>query len=858
MNPAADSTNPAADGTRHIEAYGSTLFSRILAAAATLTLHVLMARQLGPSGYAAAALFVTLLAILLLLLSFGNEPMLVREGGMTSPRARSVALLAPLFATLLAAFFMLTSPAIERMFDIPGLSHMLIWGLPVLPLQLLQIVPRAELMRRQEFRLLARTDALSSTVAWLPAVVLFLLTADVASLALYLSVMHAIRLLVYMRHSGLRRGVMAGQKVLLGQYLRSWRILSIDSSTYLTTSFDDLMVAANLGAATLGVYHLCYRVIVVVQEFFAGVMRVLGYPRYTFAAPDRERVYAMFCADTRFVTAIILPLLTASLISADAIVPLLLGAQWSAAVLVFQLLTFEAMRQSLLALGGQALIALKDEHALLRYSMVSAAVLLPLFVLLSFTDLRTFVIGFVVANSVLNGYFYLIIRRSFARPFLPLLHAWLPGLTASLLLAVLLLAFRYWAEPTPAMMLTAAAAGLALVLSLIAPLSPDILVSLRAALAFKRPGRKGKDAAHTLVYVDGPFDETNPHLKRIYGIVSERAADISFRPLHFRNCLRERFSHSGESSPDIRTVRIIHVHYPQFLYDGSSLPGAILRGLRSAMLLVLLRLTGYRFVFTFHDEGAHDFRWRGWERLFLTMIIHAADRVSTLSEAGRRMLFETFGYAGRITVAPHCIYDVPSFSPRRRNEKRGELGIPPTEKTLLLFGTAKPYKGYRDFLQTCMAMHGVVMTVICAGKGMNELTAGISRQGMRIVTLDRFIGDEESAALMDAADYGALPYRRILHSGTAMLFVSHACPVIAPRIGFFTDHEKDYYIGLYYTPSDRSDLRRVLLDAVHGSRDDFTASFEPFHAAHSIEAEATALLGLYREISGKEISAGER
>jgi glycosyltransferase involved in cell wall biosynthesis len=124
--------------------------------------------------------------------------------------------------------------------------------------------------------------------------------------------------------------------------------------------------------------------------------------------------------------------------------------------------------------------------------------------------------------------------------------------------------------------------------------------------------------------------------------------------------------------------------------------------------------------------------------------------------------------------------------------------------------------------------------------------------------LDRFIGDEETAALMDAADYGVLPYRRILHSGTAMLFASHACPVIAPRIGFFNDHEKDYYIGLYYTPSEQTDLQRAILEAVGGSRDDFAASFTSFHATHNAENEVLALLELYREASGKEIPAGER
>ncbi|MFA6235342.1 MAG: hypothetical protein WC824_14295, partial [Bacteroidota bacterium] len=127
--------NPAADGMRHIEAYGGTLLSRVLAAAATLSLHLLIARSVTPSEYAAVAFLVTGLAILLLLLSFGNEPLLVREGGGLSPRALSVGVFAFLFAVLLVVGLSTIRDGIERALQIPGLARMLFWGLPALPLQ---------------------------------------------------------------------------------------------------------------------------------------------------------------------------------------------------------------------------------------------------------------------------------------------------------------------------------------------------------------------------------------------------------------------------------------------------------------------------------------------------------------------------------------------------------------------------------------------------------------------------------------------------------------------------------------------------------------------------------------------------
>ena len=85
---------------------------------------------------------------------------------------------------------------------------------------------------------------------------MYVLTGDLAAFAVYLRAMHSLRAVMYWRRSHVDRGSFHGQSLRIGTYLSGWRIMSIESSTFLTTTFDDLMVAANLGAAMLGVYHL--------------------------------------------------------------------------------------------------------------------------------------------------------------------------------------------------------------------------------------------------------------------------------------------------------------------------------------------------------------------------------------------------------------------------------------------------------------------------------------------------------------------------------------------------------------------------------------------------------------------------
>lgn len=836
----------------HIQAYGGTLLSRVVAAASTLVLHIIVARDLGPSGYAAVALYVTVLAVSQMLLSFGNEALLLREGGFASPRARSVAVIAPLLALVLSVSLAAAGPVLESFFVLDGLASLLFWGIPVLPLQLMQIVPRAELLRRQDFLALARYDAIGSLAGLLPAMLLFFLAGDVVAIALYLAVMHAMRFLLYRNRLAAPPASYMRQRIGLSSYLHSWRIISIETATFLTATVDDLVVAANLGARMLGIYHLAYRVITVTQEFLAGVMRTLGLPTYVRAAPDRRAVYRLMAGDTRFLAAIVLPMHTVLLLVADALVPAVLGAEWVAAIPVLQLLTFEALRQSMLALGAQGMIALGDERLLLRFSLTSAGVLLPAFVLLSFTDLLTFVAGFVGVNTFLNVVFFFHLRGSFARPFLPLLLAWMPGMIASAMLVLTTAGFRVIVDPSPFVLFGFAVVALVAAWWLIGFVYPDIRESASRAFVPHRRHGSARDGRTSLrVCTDGPFDGTNVHLRDLYALMSATDGAITLDRLDLRRCIRERWADRCSRGDANASGWMLHIHYPQFLYEGSNLPAAIGRGIWRVFQLLMLRVLGVRLVLTVHDHGGHEYTHRWWEGCVLTFLIHSADAITTLSEEAGRLLFEDYGCSRDVTIARHCVYRVAESDLERRRRWRMSHGISDDEVVILLYGTVRPYKGFDMLMQAALDAADLPLTLVCAGRGMAGVTEDRARPGLRILTFDRFVDAEETATLMDAADYGALPYRKILHSGTAMLFASHGCPVIAPRMGVFLDHEKDHAVGRYYDPHDPTDLRRVLREAADIPRDAYAAAFDAFRAAHREEDEARALLEVYRRLAGE-------
>ncbi len=219
-------------------------------------------------------------------------------------------------------------------------------------------------------------------------------------------------------------------------------------------------------------------------------------------------------------------------------------------------------------------------------------------------------------------------------------------------------------------------------------------------------------------------------------------------------------------------------HWPdQFIKTGQSL-SAFKQILRIA---ILRRTHGLKVVWVAHNVLPHDTDGRG--SLLRTAFMNSLDGVIYLSKQSQRLVHEAHRLPGRVVeqVTVHGRYPAPSltFTPPGAQEK----------VRLASIGLVRPYKNLCELVEATSDMSPSEMEVAIVGKRHDaayaaELEAEASENAVLQLRLsDAIISQSDLDAAIDSANGIVLPYRKILNSGSAILALSRARPVLIPATG---------------------------------------------------------------------------
>jgi glycosyltransferase involved in cell wall biosynthesis len=241
-----------------------------------------------------------------------------------------------------------------------------------------------------------------------------------------------------------------------------------------------------------------------------------------------------------------------------------------------------------------------------------------------------------------------------------------------------------------------------------------------------------------------------------------------------------------------------------------------------AFTLALASFTdaGGTLIWTIHNVLPHDARYIDLEVELARTILRHASRVHLLSA---QTIDEAAGRY-RIDPAKVDVIELSSYhgvypSSMSRGKARSMLGIEPNDKTLLVAGYIRPYKGIDRMLDVFdkLLADDPSLRLLIAGKpldadSMADLKARCADHPRVLSRFER-IPDQELQVWYGAADVVVLPYTNVLNSAAFRLATTFGVPAVGPRMGTLTAYEGKSYVRLF-NPDSTEDLRNTVRIAV--------------------------------------------
>lgn len=250
---------------------------------------------------------------------------------------------------------------------------------------------------------------------------------------------------------------------------------------------------------------------------------------------------------------------------------------------------------------------------------------------------------------------------------------------------------------------------------------------------------------------------------------------------------------------------IIHTQWLRFkILDGIILP-------------IILKVFGYKIVYTVHDIVPHD-RDTAFNRQIFRIIYKITWKLVVHTEYIKKRLCEEFSIdEKKIIVIHHGVYEIKEENLILKNQDaKMKLGVNPETILILFFGYITHYKGLDLLLEAFRLINtGSSVHLIIAGRVYEHYKHTLDEfqikyKSKNIQFIIRRIEEEELPVLFGAADITALPYREASQSGVLFMSYAYGVPVIAPDIGGFPHDVVDGKTGLIFHSEDVNSLKGKL------------------------------------------------
>lgn len=140
---------------------------------------------------------------------------------------------------------------------------------------------------------------------------------------------------------------------------------------YLFQNIDNIVVGRLLGASSLGLYDMAYRISLLPISEVTDVIGRATFPVYVKIAEENERLKNAFVKSTMLLASIVIPVSVVLILFPHLVINVLLGSQWMSTVPVLQILAILGMLRALTLNFNTLAIGLNRQEMLTAVNFVS-------------------------------------------------------------------------------------------------------------------------------------------------------------------------------------------------------------------------------------------------------------------------------------------------------------------------------------------------------------------------------------------------------------------------------------------------------------------------------------------------------
>jgi len=341
---------------------------------------IILARLLTPSDFGLIAMVTAVTGFASLFKDLGLSAATIQKAEITHEQISTLFWVNVAVSTLIALVTAALAPAIALFYAEPRLVLITLALSLVFLFGGLTVQHQALLQRQMRFTALAAIQVISILAGVIAAIAAAARGVGYWTLVIMQVVNAMFIFLGVWLICGWRPGLRVRGSGVLAMVKFGGHITGFDIVNYFARNLDNILLGRFWGASTLGLYSRAYNIMMLPINQIRVPLNNVAMSALSHLQNDPIRFKRYYIKLITLIAFIAMPLMVFLFVCGDQVIYLLLGSQWSGAIVIFKILCINAFIQPTMSTGGLVLISLGQSKRYLTVGIINSIIIVISFV----------------------------------------------------------------------------------------------------------------------------------------------------------------------------------------------------------------------------------------------------------------------------------------------------------------------------------------------------------------------------------------------------------------------------------------------------------------------------------------------